>query len=426
MGEVIVVDTIEKFERLKEGATKIPFLYLQIYSDVNKHPLENRVSCYYIMSPTGNEYIVPVNHIESVIDCSEKLETKEKIAIYDLKSHEHNAVIVAKNIYDLNWNRYIKINKPIDTTEYLTNAHNFYYRTHYDKENVNDIIPLVKHLEYFKALGSELMNYLETDDDQTILSTLKEVEKNGLQTTDKVVYSEYNPFTSTGRPSNRFGGLNFAALNKNDGSRKKFISRFDGGWLVEFDYDAYHPRLIGDKIGYEFPKDSVHEHFAESYGVDYDESKALTFKYLYGGVPREMRNHPFFGKVQDYVMSLWDKFIRLNSTDFLKSDIYNRKIYRKNLLDMNPNKLFNYMIQLMETESNIEILSELLPKIKKHSSKIILYNYDSFLFDWDVEVDKLDYLKKVKVILERNGKYPTSVKLGRNYHEMEDITERFV
>ena len=63
---MIVVDTIEKFERLKEGVKKTPFLYLQIYSDVNKHPLENKVSCYYILSPTGNEYIVPVNHIESV------------------------------------------------------------------------------------------------------------------------------------------------------------------------------------------------------------------------------------------------------------------------------------------------------------------------------------------------------------------------
>ena len=93
---------------------------------------------------------------------------------------------------------------------------------------------------------------------------------------------------------------------------------------------------------------------------------------------------------------------------------------------MNPNKLFNYMIQLMETESNIEILSELLPEIEKYSSKMILYNYDSFLFDWDAEVDKLDYLKEVKVILERSGKYPTKVKIGRNYHEMEDITEKFV
>ena len=36
------------------------------------------------------------------------------------------------------------------------------------------------------------------------------------------------------------------------------------------------------------------------------------------------------------------------------SDIYSREIYRENLSDMNPNKLFNYMIQLMETEQNVE------------------------------------------------------------------------
>jgi len=426
LGKVIVVDTIEKFKTLKEGVKKTPFLYLQLYSDINKHPLENRVSCYYILSPSGNEYIVPVNHIESVIDCSDKLETDQKVAIYDLKSIEHNAMIVAKNKYDLNWNRYIKKNQPVDTTEYLTNAHNFYYRTHYDKENVNDIIPLVKHLEYFKALGKELMDYLETDDDQTILTTLGKIEKSGLQTTEKLVYSEYNPFTSTGRPSNRFGGMNFAALNKNDGSRRQFVSRFKDGWLVEFDFDAYHPRLIGEKLKYDFPKGSVHEHFAKLYGVDYDESKALTFKYMYGTVPPEMRSHPFFGKVHKYVMALWDKFIRLKSTDFLLSDIYNRKIYRKNLLDMNPNKLFNYMIQLMETENNIKVLSKLLPEIKNYSSKLILYNYDSFLFDFDVKNDKMGYLKKIKVILEQDGKYPTKIKVGQNYHEMNDITEKLV
>ena len=93
---------------------------------------------------------------------------------------------------------------------------------------------------------------------------------------------------------------------------------------------------------------------------------------------------------------------------------------------MNPNKLFNYMIQLMETENNIRVLSDLLPKIKEYNSKIVLYNYDSFLFDFDAKVDKLDYLKKVKVILEQDGKYPTKVKMGKNYHEMDDITERLV
>ena len=67
-------------------------------------------------------------------------------------------------------------------------------------------------MEYFKLLGKELLDYLETDDDQTILTTLGKIEKNGLQTTEKFVYSEYNPFTSTVRPSNRFGGMNFQHL----------------------------------------------------------------------------------------------------------------------------------------------------------------------------------------------------------------------
>ena len=93
---------------------------------------------------------------------------------------------------------------------------------------------------------------------------------------------------------------------------------------------------------------------------------------------------------------------------------------------MNPNKLFNYMIQLMETENNVKILSELLPKIKNYSSKLILYNYDSFLFDFDVKNDKMGYLKKIKVILEQDGKYPTKIKVGQNYHEMNDITEKLV
>ena len=37
---------------------------------------------------------------------------------------------------------------------------------------------------------------------------------------------------------------------------------------------------------------------------------------------------------------------------------------------MNPNKLFNYMIQLMETENNIKILNELQPKLQEYESKL--------------------------------------------------------
>jgi len=91
---------------------------------------------------------------------------------------------------------------------------------------------------------------------------------------------------------------------------------------------------------------------------------------------------------------------------------------------MNKNKVFNYLIQLMETENNMKILTELLPKISGYKSKLVLYSYDSFLFDFYLP-DGLDFLKKVKDIIEQSGKFPVKVGKGWNYHEMEDITRKF-
>jgi hypothetical protein len=256
-----------------------------------------------------------------------------------------------------------------------------------------------------------------------VLDNLTYIESNGLQTTTGLVYSEYNVFTSTGRPSNRFGGTNFAALNKTDGSRKPFVSRFKNGVLVEMDFDGYHLRLIADKVDYEFPEGSVHEHMAKFYGCDYEEAKRKSFHYLYGGIPIDVvQLNLFFSKVYDFVNELWKVY---NSKEFIVSDIYNRSIYKKNLSDMNANKLFNYTIQLMETENNMAALSKLIPEIQSDRSKLILYSYDSFLFDFDME-DGLNYLKKVKTILEQDSKFPVKVSWGVNYHEMKDITEKFV
>ena len=83
------------------------------------------------------------------------------------------------------------------------------------------------------------------------------------------------------------------------------------------------------------------------------------------------------------------------------------------------------MIQLMETENNIQILDKLIPEIENFSSKLVLYNYDSFLFDLDYKKDGMKFLNVVKQILECDGKYPTKVQMGSNYHNMKDVTEKF-
>ncbi len=416
---MIIVNTQKLFNQLKQHIQSKPFVLLQMYSDVKAHPQENRVSCHYV-DFQDEQYIVPIHHTEKYQDEIQMIETNQTIFVQDLKQYYHNTLVFGKDIRDMNWSYYLQHNKPYESEQHLTSAHHHYNRLHHDKKNINDLVPLVKHLQYFKPIAEDLFESY-TEQDQTLLDNLYQIERNGLKTYEKTIYSEYNPYTSTGRPSNRFGGMNFAALNKSDGSRKQFISRFNNGVLVEMDFDAYHLRLIGEIVDYKFPKGSVHEHMGKLYGLPYDEAKALSFKYLYGGITDEVSDNPFFSKVNDYIKLLWNDF---KTNNFVESYIYNRKIYRKNLQDMNPNKLFNYMIQLMETENNIKILNRLQPKLQQYDSKLILYNYDAFLFDFN-PTDGLDFLNVVKQTIESGGTYPVKISKGVNYHDMQDITEKF-
>ena len=159
----------------------------------------------------------------------------------------------------------------------------------------------------------------------------------------------------------------------------------------------------------------------EFYGCDYQESKNRSFQYLYGHIPPEViKINPFFEKVHKYINKTWKLY---KDQKFIQSDIYSKKIYRKNQADMNRNKIFNYIIQLMETENNMKILTNLIPFMESYKSKLILYSYDSFLFDFNLE-DGVDFLKETKKIIESNGLFPTKTSKGTNYHEMVDITER--
>ena len=403
-------------------------IIIPIPCDNNKHSANTKLSLLYVQLLSGKEFILPFNHSETINIELPNLESNTKKYTYDRK--DLNNFVILDNVIDVNLMHYMGTNIPLDIEDIDTNAHNFFNMRYYKKENINTIIPVLKHLEYCRKISQLLKDTIEKYNQSVnmsyndeVLDNLTYIESNGLQTTNGKLYSEYNIYTSTGRPSNRFGGTNFAALNKKDGSRKPYISRFKNGVLVEMDYDAYHLRLIADKVDYDFGKGSVHEHMAKLYGVDYEEAKTLSFQYLYGYLPQDViQLNAYFSKVYDYIEELWRTY---NLKEFILSDIYNKKIYKRNLSDINSKKLFNYTIQLMETENNMRVLSKLIPEIQEYKSKLILYSYDSFLFDFNME-DGLDYLKKVKDILEQDGKYPVKVSWGLNYHEMKDITEKFV
>ncbi len=417
----MIVENKIQLSNFIEGYSIEDSIVIPIFCDDNKHTV------LYVQLMSGKEFLLPFNHSETLNIDIPLLKTDTKKYTYDRKKLIHFTEL--NNVIDVNLLHYMATNEPLHIEEIDTNAHLFFNMMHYRKKNINTIIPVLKHLEYCRKLAKVLRDTIEKYEEHVnvsynneVLDNLTYIEQNGLQMANEMAYSEYNIYTSTGRPSNRFGGINFAALNKTDGSRKPFVSRFKNGVLVEMDFDGYHLRLIADKVGYEFSEGSVHEHMAKFYGCDYEESKRKSFRYLYGGIPIEVvQLNPFFGKVYDFVNELWEVYY---SKEFIVSDIYSKKIYRKNLTDMNANKLFNYTIQLMETENNMKVLSDLIPKMKDYKSKLILYSYDSFLVDFNMD-DGLNFLYEVKKTIERKGKFPVKVAKGLNYHEMEDITEKF-
>ena len=78
----------------------------------------------------------------------------------------------------------------------------------------------------------------------------------------------------------------------------------------------------------------------------------------------------------------------------------------------------------METERNMKMMNKLIPMLDSYKSKLILYNYDSLLFDFCMD-DKLDFLRMVKNEIEEDDRFPTRVSCGMDYKNMKDITEKF-
>lgn len=316
---------------------------------------------------------------------------------------------------------YLANNKELDITTIYTPAHKFFQRLYWNRDDIADIIPVCKHSELIRKIG-QINNKIPIEDIEqfktTIQAIFSEIELSGLYTDDGFEYTKYNIFTRTGRPSNSNNNINYAGLNKEDGTRKKYKSRFAGGVLAEFDYDAYHLRLIGKLINYKLPNGSIHEYFAtQFYGTatvtdeEYKLSKKMSFTALYGGIPKELLGVAYFKKTQNYIDALWNDW---NTLGYVETPILKKKFFKKNFDNMNKQKIFNYVIQSYETETNVIILKKLLNFLKDKESKIILYIYDAIVFDISPN-DGKQILQEIQKIMD----LPTSLHIGRDYHNMQ-------
>jgi hypothetical protein len=294
----------------------------------------------------------------------------------------------------------------------------------------NDCIPLMKWYELLKSIpeGFEIKDWYRKYSDS--ISLLGKVEGAGVAVeetnfidrfsfdyryiNESRVHTQYNPYTITGRPSNRHLNVNYSALPKGDGSRGTIISRWTFGSLIGFDYESYHIRLIAGLIGYKFPTGiSAHQYLANHYGCDYETAKGLTFKYLYGGLDDFARRIPFFQKVDSYIESLYQRYVISGK---LTTPLFKREIQHNRIESPNQQKIFNYLLQALETEINYMKMVEMLEFMNGMKSKIILYTYDAFVIDTHPN-ERDEVLGNIKIIMEKGG-FPVKVEEGKNYDNL--------
>ena len=411
------------------------YCVIPIFKEPFLHPLHknNGLSALWVQPEGDDNFFIIQKHPDSddILQDYKWLD-EELIQTPDKKLLNH--FYEFKDVVDKNFIWWNETGKPFEKN-ISNNAIDFLSNKYYNVKKLNEIIPLCKHNEYCSDIYKGMARaYTGENDDymNDVVKAFTSIEKNGIKVSEDIcdifdmrvkkhisdgkLYSQYNLWTTTGRPSNSFGSVNFAALPPE--KRKGFVAEND--YLVEFDFDAYHLRLIADLVNYDFGKDSVHEHLAEHYECSYEESKQRTFKLLYGGIDKKTREKvPFFDLTHEYINRKWNE---INTHNLVSTDIYRRKLLFKNYDDLNRNKVFNYLIQAYETESNIKKILSIQNYLLKRKTKLVLYGYDSFLFDFSQQ-DGVETLRDIKLLLEE-GRHFTKSKMGLNYGEMKDITKR--
>jgi hypothetical protein len=137
---------------------------------------------------------------------------------------------------------------------------------------------------------------------------------------------------------------------------------------------------------------------------------------MYGGVTEEDKHIEFYSKVSDLIDKTWE---RIQKMHVVSSFGTSRPLKLKNIDEPNKNKVFNYLIQLLETEKSLTTIHQVLPHFRSKRSKVILYTYDAILID--MHKSEADLIKTTKELLTNDGKFPVRAYIGKNYHEMKEI-----
>jgi hypothetical protein len=449
-----MIDSIEEYKKFVEtNCGDDLFLHLVLWDD-REHSCQSSPCILFVQNfDTEELYHLNFTHQDCsyVVDIHQLIKDLNTFAgrlfVLDKKSFIQH--IPLSSIVDLILGIHLSSDKVITLLDFETNAHRFIKHKFYSYPLLNKVVPLMKHREMVNNIFLKIKKYrgksifhekffkrINTE----IVESLSEIESHGIYVNKECfkkyfdatvspegfVYSQYNLLTSTGRPSNRFGGVNYAALNKDDGSRECFVSRFGSdGMMSMIDYSSFHPRIICELTKFNLPltvdfysylaklcfkKSDLDQH-------DLEDIKTLTFRQLYGGVEEKYSHIQYFYNLKNFIDTHWAQFIDVG---FVTTPNFGRKITTDQIQDPNPNKLFNYILQATETEIAVPILGKVNEFLRNHKSKAVLYTYDSLLFD--VHKDELNLITNDVVELMTNNRFPIKLYMGESYASLKQVS----
>ena len=434
-----ILESEEQLNRLKVLGRLGGLVHI-IPSNFDYHPkLVDTTAVYIRPLKSKHGFIIPIDHNDGL--------NVDKNRVYDILKEFKTLYTVDKKelLYHFNLQESIDISLLYSMTKYdkLEYSNNSAITNHfYNKvkiKDVNKIIPLPKLYENCEKIYEKVKTTIDFKlpegfdfYNKTATNVFYLLEQSGLgvyyeafnklfkprnpllNTVDNSVLSYYNLYNITSRPTNAFNSVNFAAIPKGEQYRKCFKPQND--FFIEFDFDGYHLRLLCEQINYELTNESAHKQLAKLYfdkneitDDEYTQAKQINFHAIYGKIPEKWAFLDIFEKIDDYIKTLWKKY----EDDGKVLAPISGKPFTSKLKDMNPQKLMNYIMQSLETSRNINILKEVLRYLKDKKTKVVLYTYDAFLFDFSKE-DKKSTLEDLKRILESNGNYPVKFKYSDN------------
>jgi hypothetical protein len=427
-----IIEKQDQLDQLHIGEDT--FIHI-IATNENYHPALQNISLIYVRWVKGHKgYILCVNHSESlslpITDILDKLSKVTNIYTLDKKAVLHHFPTLSPQLIDAQLINSYQHFQEINIEQYESKVETDFKRKYYTAEP-STLIPIAKHYEKYENVYDHIeqtINKISEDLEpyaflnHYIASLFYNIEKQGIKLSKEPfveyfktlpnpkfsvskgkIYTQYNLNTLTGRPSNAFNGVNFAALNKTNGERAAFIPENDK--LVEIDFKAYHPTIIAKLAGYEFTG-NIYEQLANEFlGSTPETIKELVFQQLYGGVRKDFQDKPFFSQVNDYTNRLW-------GDNGVIGTQFGKRFTKEMIENPTPQKLLNYIVQNTETIFNVVQFSAVVNLLKDKKTKIILYTYDSILLDYDSSENLLDSITSLL-------KFNYSTKSGQNYAEIE-------